>query len=272
MPDYSEHIAANRRLWEEWTPIHETSAFYNVDAFRQGRDTLQAEEIASLGDVAGRSLLHLQCHFGMDTMSLARRGAVATGLDFSPRSIDLARSLARETGIAADFVCANVYDAVEALEGQTFDIVFTGGGALSWLPDLAEWGRVAGRLVKPGGFLYVRDAHPFAYIFEQGEGEVQPTITYPYFHSDEALIFPNARSYADPSAPVSEDEHTWCFSLSDVVNAVIGGGLRLDWLREFATCGWRMFPCMEQDSSGRWRWPGREQSLPFTFSLKATKA
>src|SRR5205823_6481205 len=160
-----EYIEANRKHWDELVSIHVKSAFYTVDSVRQGRTSLHPLEIEELGDVRGKRLLHLQCHFGLDTLSWARLGAAVTGADFSDEAIRTARELASELQIPATFVLSNLYDLPGALDGQ-FDVVYTSHGVLGWLPDIAGWARVAAHFVKPGGFFYVAEIHPVAQVFE----------------------------------------------------------------------------------------------------------
>lgn len=158
----------NRANWEDRVPIHLASDFYDVDGFRAGADALRCYEVEEVGDVRGRRLLHLQCHIGLDTLSWGRRGALVTGLDFSPSAVDCARSLAREIGQStARFVTSDVYRAVEALDGETFDVVYTGVGALCWLPDIPRWARVVSELVTPGGFLYLNEFHPVTDMLDE---------------------------------------------------------------------------------------------------------
>ena len=173
------YMEANRRSWDARTPTHFGSRFYDVDGFRAGASSLQSIEIEEVGDVDGKSLLHLQCHFGLDTMSWARLGARATGVDFSEEAVSLARSLSEELGIDADFVVSNVYDLPDVLD-QRFDVVFTSYGALTWLPDLERWADVAAHFLEPGGFLYVVDSHPFGSVFYDEEDAVELRPFYPY--------------------------------------------------------------------------------------------
>jgi SAM-dependent methyltransferase len=160
--------ALNRANWDDRVPVHLASSFYDVAGFRDGASTLRPFELAEVGSVAGRSLVHLQCHIGLDTLSWARRGALVSGLDFSAPAISAASSLAVSLGLPAEFVVADVYDAVAAFGGQRFDIVYTGIGALVWLPDVPRWARVVAGLLAPGGFVYLAEAHPFAQILESG--------------------------------------------------------------------------------------------------------
>ena len=267
-----KYMESNRALWDEWTGIHEKSAFYDLDGFKAGKLSLGALERAALGDVAGKSLLHLQCHFGMDTLSWARLGAQVTGVDFSEKAIALAQSLSAELNIPATFICANVYEAPAVLDGQ-FDIVFTAGGVLYWLPDLRRWAQIAAHFLKPGGLFYVADAHPFACVFNNDGDTTELRVDYPYFHSPEPMVWEVYGSYADPDAHVEHDvEYGWQHSMSDIVNALIDAGLRLVELNEYPLTAWAMFPAMmTRGEDGYWRLVEGKDKIPLMFALKATK-
>ncbi len=267
-------LRANRDLWNAWTQINVDSAFYDVDSFRNGEDAIRLSdyELEEVGPVAGQTLLHVQCHFGLDTLSWARLGAIVTGADFSDAGIEAARRLAAELGIPATFVLSNVYDLPAALDGQ-FDIVYTSKGVLGWLPDIVGWARVVAHFVKPGGFLYLTEIHPVAQAFE-GEG-VQPgelRLAYPYWSHPEPLTFEVHGSYADRSAPTDGlVEHGWDHSLGEIVSALIDAGLRIDFLHEFDFVDWPVDYLVRSDD-GRWRLPaGTAGQLPLFFSLKASK-
>ncbi len=193
-------MQSNRGLWEEWTRIHVGGDFYDVASFRDGSDPnrLRPYEIAEIGDVRGKDLLHVQCHFGIDTLSWARLGATVTGADFSPAAIAEARKLAEEVGIDATFVESNLYDLPNNLSGD-FDIVYTSRGVLGWLPDIVAWAQVVSGFVRPGGFLYVTEIHPVLQAFDdEGEpGELK--LRYRYWNGDPIRI-PVQGSYADPTA------------------------------------------------------------------------
>jgi SAM-dependent methyltransferase len=264
------HVKANRDLWNEWTPIHEKSELYDLAGFRAGQSSLKPLELEEVGDVAGKSLLHLQCHFGKDTLSWARQGARVTGADFSDRAIALARSLSRDLGIEADFVCSDIYELPGVLSGQ-FDIVFTSYGVLCWLSDLRRWAAVIAHFLKPGGTFYIAEFHPFAQIFYNEPDAVELKVAYPYFHQAEPFVFEAANSYADASVPVASSSHEWSHSMGDILNSLIGAGLRVDFLHEFAYCTYAHFPFMQEGPDGRWRLKGYEESVPLMFSLKATK-
>ena len=265
-----EFVRSNRELWDHWADLHLHSALYDVAGFKAGRSSLQPIELAELGGVAGKSLLHLQCHFGMDALSWARLGAKVTGVDFSGRAIALARSLADELRLPARFVHSDVYGLPSVLQGQ-FDIVFTSYGVLFWLPDLRRWAEIVAHFLKPGGAFHIVEFHPFANIFEtEGVTDLQPA--YPYFHGPEPLRFETHGSYADPTADYRFVEHGWDHPLGEIVNALLAAGLRLEFLHEFPHCGYQRFSFLERDADGRWRLPGRLAGmLPLLFSLRATK-
>ena len=263
-----EHIIENRELWNELTPIHERSEFYDVKGFKSGKSTLKPIELEELGDVSGKSLLHLQCHFGLDTLSWARLGARVTGVDFSDRAIALARSLSREVGIEANFVCSDIYDSPKVLDGE-FDIVFTSYGVLCWLSDLRRWGEVVAHFLKSEGTFYMVEDHSLLNIFETTEDSTGLKIAHSYFHATEPMKWPAEGSYASGSVKVSRPSYEWTHSLSDVVNALLYAGLRIEFLHEFPVCAWQRFPSMKQDKDGWWR--VKDDNIPLTFSLRATK-
>jgi 2-polyprenyl-3-methyl-5-hydroxy-6-metoxy-1,4-benzoquinol methylase len=168
--DAADWRELNRANWDDRVPVHLASEYYNVAGFRSGVSSLRPFESAEVGDVTGKRLLHLQCHVGLDALSWARLGAQVIGLDFSEPAIKAARSLAADLGIDASFVVADVYDAVTALAGQRFDVVYTGTGALVWLPDMTRWAQVVAALLEPGGLLYLVEGHPFAQILDEAHG------------------------------------------------------------------------------------------------------
>lgn len=259
------YFEANRALWDAWTEVHERSAFYDVDGFRAGRSTLNSIELEELGDVAGKTLLHLQCHFGLDTLSWARLGARVTGVDFSERAIALARTLAAEAGLEAEFIAANVYDLPAVLERE-FDVVFASYGVLPWLPDLARWARIVHRYLKPGGVFCLVEMHPITGVLDDA-GEVR----YPYFHSPEPARWEAVGTYADRGAAVSKESFEWVHSVGDVVNALLAAGLALESLREHPYVPYPCFDWAEEAEPGRWMLRGRPNTIPLTFSVRARK-
>ena len=232
------YLQANRELWDEWTRINYQSDFYKVDAFRAGHSRLSAYEIEEVGPVEGKTLLHLQCHFGLDTLSWARLGATVTGADFSPAGIEQAHALAAELSLPATFVCADLYDLPALLPGS-FDIVYTSRGVLGWLPDIERWAQVVAHFLKPGGVFYITEIHPFAQVFDDDDGVTELRLRYPYFTTREPLVFKPQGSYADRTARVkAEHEYAWNHSLGEIVTGLATSRLLVEFLHEFTFCEW----------------------------------
>jgi SAM-dependent methyltransferase len=254
----------NRSWWDERVPLHVASEFYEVDAFKAGGNALRPFELAEVGDVSGRSLLHLQCHFGLDTLSWARLGARVTGLDFSAPAIEAARSLAAETGLDAEFVTAGVYDAPRTLGERRFDIVYTGLGALNWLPDIQRWASVVAQLVAPGGFLYLSEFHPITSVFADDD----LTVERDYFQH-EPFLYDEPGTYADLEAPTEHNRtEEWEHGLGEVVSALIGAGLTMELLHEHDYTLFPRWPFLEQ-RGGFYRQPEGRPRLPLIYSLRA---
>jgi SAM-dependent methyltransferase len=254
----------NRAWWDERVPLHVASDFYDVEGFKAGANTLRPFELEEVGDVSGRSLVHLQCHFGLDTLSWARLGARVTGLDFSSPAVEAARAVAADTGLDAEFVAASVYDAPAALDGRRFDLVYTGLGALNWLPDLRGWAEVVARLVAPGGLLYLSEFHPIADVF----GDDDLTITHDYFQTD-PLLFDDPGTYADLEAHTDHNRtEEWVHPLGDVVSAVIDAGLAVELLHEHDHTLFPRWPFLEKDGDS-YRFPAGRPRLPLMYSLRA---
>lgn len=263
---------AIRRNWNERVPGHAASFFYDVDSFRRGKSSLQSLELEELGDVSGKALLHLQCHFGLDTMSWARIGAKATGVDFSEEAITLTRSLSEELYIGARFVLSNVYDLPEVLdEPGRYDILFTSYGVLCWLPDLTRWARVIAYFLRPGGSFYIVDGHPAGVIFDDREGVTELKVDYPYFHSAEPMRFGPGPSYTDDGASTTTESYEWAHPMSEILNSIISAGLTIGFLHEFPFAGYQAYPMMGRGEGGWWRLPKHQESVPLLSSLKATK-
>ncbi len=265
-----EYIQTNRRHWDELVDLHFNSPFYNVEAFKAGRSTLTRIEREELGDVRGKTLLHLQCHFGMDTLSWARAGASVAGVDFSPEAIRVARGLAQELGIEARFIESDIYKLREALDGA-FDIVFASYGVTCWLPDFPRWAQIAASYVKPGGVFYLLDGHPAGSMLDDAPG-AGLHLRYPYFSSDEPEVFENEGSYADRSAKLINDR-TYEFShgLGEMITSVVGAGLQIEFLHEFPFAGYQRLPEMQTGDDGFWRLPGDDAIVPFLFSMRAAR-
>lgn len=258
----------NLELWNEWVKINASSSLYQLQRFKQGENKLNPLELEEVGNVQGRSLLHLQCHFGMDTLSWARLGARVTGVDFSDEAIALAKALSRELRIPGDFVCSNIYDLPQHLEGQ-FDIVFTSYGILAWLSDLKTWGEIIARYLKPGGFFYIAEFHPFAMVLDDEADTAK--VKYSYF-DEEVMAFPVQGSYADREAICkTKTSYEWQHTLGEVINSLLSAGLQLDFLHEFPFSTFQQLPYLLEDGSGYFQQPADMPQMPLVFSIKAHK-
>lgn len=266
MNDTADYFAINRNLWNAWTGHHVKSAFYNVDAVRKGADTLKEIELDLIGDIEGLRLLHLQCHFGLDSISLARRGAQVTGLDISPAAILNARELSRDMGLDMDWVCANVFDTLQHVQAGSFDLVFTTYGTIIWLPDLKPWAEAIAGALKQGGRLVFCEFHPVLMMLN----EQTLQLHYDYFNRG-PVVETAVGSYADRSQTTAHPSVTWNHSLADVLSALLEAGLRLRVFREYDFSPFDCFPGLTETSPGRFQLKGREGILPIVFSLLAEK-
>ena len=270
-----EHLRANLAWWDEAVGVHAGTPLYDVDAFRRGADTLTPIERDELGPFVreGTTLLHLQCHFGLDTLSWARRGAMVTGVDFSPKAVAMARRLADEVGLGgrARFIQANVYDLPADLDGQS-DVVFSSWGVLMWLDDLERWADVVARSVRPGGVFYLAEFHPVAFLIDDGAHADELRLTFPYFQGRDPLRFDAPGSYADPAAATRHTvTYEWHHGFAEVVTPLVQRGLRLDFLHEFPVARGLRLPFLEQGEDGWQRVRGGRDDLPLSYSLKMTK-
>ncbi len=265
----------NRAHWDEKVALHLGPRGYDLTSLRAGRGRFNAIEEAELWPVDGKRVLHLQCHFGADTLKLAQRGATVVGLDFSPPAIAAAGRLASEVGLAdrARFVQADLYDAPAAIpEPAAFDIVFVTWGAISWLPELRRWAEIVAHFLKPGGSLYLAEAHPAAMVFDDAAllSDGRPGFFAPYF-SREPVVMDEAHDYVDETTTAhNATTYTWIHPLSDIISNLMTAGLVLDWFHEHDAVTWRMFKMLVQDADLLWRWPDRPW-LPLAFSLRATR-
>lgn len=259
----------NRAHWDELAPVH-ARAYREVDLLKRGEPVLDEIELRDVGDVEGKSLLHLQCHIGTDTLAWARRGAVVTGVDFSSESIAVARQLQGELGLEATFICANIYDLPAVLD-QQFDVVYTSRGVLCWLRDLEEWGRIIARFLKPGGIFYIMEAHPFCYTFERDDdGELR--LTYPYFHSPEPTVWDDLDGdYADGTYIPQHPSYEWQWSLDDIFGALLKAGLQIERFNEYERLFFKLFPGMVEGPARWYRLPEYAGRLPLLFTLRARR-
>lgn len=267
----NEYTEANRQHWDEVVPIHMQAVSYNVEGFKAGASKLHAVELAEVGDVRGKTLLHLQCHFGLYTLSWAREGAIVTGIDFSAPAIEAARTLAADCGIDARFLLNDVYSLPDVLDEQ-FDVVYTSYGALCWLPDIGRWAQVAAHFVKPGGTFYVAEFHPIVGIFDDAPDAPDLIVRYPYFTPEQPLRFDEETTYAGPPVKLqNRATYEWPHPTSEVLTALIDAGLRIEFFHEFPFTGWAQIPSMMEWRDGQARLKDRDGSLPLTYSIRATK-
>jgi SAM-dependent methyltransferase len=271
-----EYLKANLAGWDESVHVHVASELYDVPGFKAGQSSLSALELGELGPLVGEgtTLLHLQCHFGLDTLSWARRGAVVTGADFSGEGIATARALADQVGLSAraTFIQSTVESLPEKLSG-TFDVVFTSWGVLLWLGDLERWAEVVAHFLRPGGVLYVAEFHPYSYLIAEEATPELMRVQYPYFTHGEPHRWDEAGDYADPKAVV---EHTvsyeWHHGFAEIIDPLLRRGLRLDFLHEVPyTVPGLPFPFLELCEDGLQRVRGRHDDFPLSFSLMMTK-
>ncbi|MDH4211928.1 MAG: class I SAM-dependent methyltransferase [candidate division WOR-3 bacterium] len=260
-----EYFDANKQLWNGLVSINKDSKMYDLEGFKKGKSSLNFIEREELGDISGKALLHLQCHFGMDTLSWARMGAQVTGVDFSENAIQLAESLSEELAIKARFIQSNIYESRDVLE-EEFDIVYTSYGVLCWLPDLTEWGRIIHHFLKENGTFYIVEFHPLRSMFDEA-GKMKEA----YFHSEMPIRCEGGGSYADPTAQIHHVTYEWLHSLADVVNALIAAGLRIEFLHEFPFSVYGDCPWLEQREDNLWYHENKEIKVPMTFSIKARK-
>jgi SAM-dependent methyltransferase len=266
--------AANRANWDERVAIHsaDASGAYRMTALRAGDNSLHPIEDRELGEVRGKRLIHLQCHFGRDTLALARRGAAATGLDFSPQAIRTARALAGELNVEAEFIEGRAEEA-RALVRGVFDIVYVTWGAIPWLPDLHAWAGVVASLLAPQGYLYLAEGHPFLYMLDERDPGLKPG--YDYRSAPDAPIATDEETTytGDATRLVNRRNYSWNHSMSDVVMAILEAGMRLEFLHEHEEIPWAFAPMMEKvpESNGMYRLPRGFPHLPLAFSLRARK-
>ncbi len=265
IPSNDAYFAANKALWNAKTPIHVDTEMYDMAAFRAGQSSLRSIELEGLGEVAGKSILHLQCHFGQDSLSWAREGAQVTGVDLSDAAIDQARALSRELNIPAEFICCNVYDLKDHLKGK-FDIVFTSYGTIGWLPDLDPWAEVISHFLKPGGTFFIADFHPVVWMMDDDFKE----FTYSYFNKG-VIEEEVSGTYADRDADIQMLSYGWNHPLSEIITALIGKRLEIRDLSEYDYSPWACFPHLKQIDERKWIFEHLEHKIPYVYSIKAQK-
>lgn len=276
MADGKEALAnfvnINRQLWNDKVHYHVLSPMYDVSNFLAGADSLNKIEIDLLGGIKGKRILHLQCHFGLDSLSLARRGAHVTGVDLSDQAIDKARELAEATNLTelTRFICCNIYDLPKHLtcdQDQHFDIVFTSYGVVGWLPDINEWASLIYQYLKPNGTFIIVEFHPILCMFDESFSRVEES----YFNTRTIVSQCNG-SYADRDAPISNLSVEWNHSMSDIVQALIDHGIRINTMQEFDYSPYACFLNSVKTEEGYYHIKGMEKKIPMVYALKATKS
>jgi 2-polyprenyl-3-methyl-5-hydroxy-6-metoxy-1,4-benzoquinol methylase len=265
MDNHELYFEANRELWNQRTIVHKDSAFYDLAGFRSGATVLTPIELNELGDVSGKKLLHLQCHFGMDSLNWARLGASVTGADLSDEAIKEARALNEELKLDARFICCNVYDLKEKLDDK-FDIVFTSYGVVGWLPDLDRWADTVAHFLKPGGLFYIAEFHPVVWMFDDDFTHIKY-----YYDNRELIVTENQGTYTDREADIKGKEYSWNHSLSEVLNALIRAGLELKSFNEHMYSPYPYFRNMVESNPGQWHIKGMEGKIPMVYSVSAIK-
>lgn len=264
--DYNKLFGENKELWEKRTDEHLGSEFYGVEEFIKGKTSLNRFELELVGDVKNKSLLHLQCHFGQDTLSFARLGASVTGVDFTSSAIDAARKLNNKIGTNATFHCCNVYDTRQHVKDR-YDIVFTSYGTIGWLPDLKPWAEVISASLNSGGQFIIVDFHPVMWMLDEDYSNMK----YSYFN-DEVIITESTGTYTgnrNLHAPMKENG--WNHPLSDIIGSLLNAGLQLETFKEYNGSPYNCFPGMKLDNDGLWRFEKWERKLPLAYGLKFRK-
>jgi SAM-dependent methyltransferase len=265
MNKYTNYFDVNKETWNKKVAVHAESKMYDLESFKSGKSSLMPYELKALGDVNGKSLLHLQCHFGQDTLSWQRMGAQCVGVDLSDEGIKLAKKLNNELQLDAEFVCCNVLDTSKYVKDK-FDIVFTSYGTIGWLPDLKPWAKMIAERLKVGGTFYMVEFHPILWMFDYVDGK--PKLKY-HYSQDEVIYEEYKGTYANQSSKMVSKEYGWNHGLSEVVNALIEAGLQIDYLSEYDESPYDVFPDLIKTETGLYKM--KNQLFPMIFEIKATK-
>lgn len=259
------YIETNKALWNKRVEHHVSSSFYNNEAFLNGKSTLNEIELELLGDVHGKRILHLQCHFGQDTMSLARMGAHVCGVDFSEKAIEMAKLFNDQLHTDVKFICSDVYE-IDRLNLGEFDIIFTTYGVIGWLPDLDKWAKIIARHLKTGGKLVFVEFHPFIWMYD----DYFDGITYSYFN-DEPIIEVSTGTYAEKDADITNESIGWNHSISEVLTALLSSNLAIKQFKEFKHSPYNCLNGMKQLPSGHWIIEKFGEKMPLVYAIEANK-
>lgn len=265
MENYSDYFAANKHLWNQRTAVHKDSSFYKLAGFKAGENVLTPIELNEVGDVQGKKMLHLQCHFGMDTLNWARLGADVTGVDLSDEAIKEAKQLNDELTMNTKFICCNVYDLKEHLD-EKFDIVFTSYGTIGWLPDLDKWASIITHYLKSGGIFYMADFHPVVWMFDDEFTHIKY-----YYDNRELIVMENMPTYTGDANAIQGKEYSWNHSISEILNALIKAGLKIELFNEHNFSPYSNFDKSVEVEKGKWQIKGMEGKIPMVYSIRAVK-
>lgn len=265
MEKANDYLAINRNSWNNKTDVHVASDFYDMEGFRKGNNSLNSIELELLGDIRGKKILHLQCHFGQDSISLSRLGAEVIGVDLSDKAIEHARKIASELNSTAEFICCDVYNLPQELDRE-FDIVFTSYGTIGWLPDLDQWAEVVSRFLKPGGTFVFAEFHPFIWMFDNSFEK----IAYNYFNSG-PIIETESGTYADRNVEITQEYVCWNHSLSEVMNSLIQNGLDIKVFNEYDYSPYNCFNKTIEIAPKKFRIEDLGDMIPMVYALKAIK-
>jgi len=266
MKNDNHYFNTNKDTWNQKVKAHAEGDFYNLDKFKKGASSLNHYEMVALPNVDGKSLLHLQCHFGQDTLSWSRLGAKCVGVDLSDEGIKLAEKLNKELNLDAKFVCCNVLNTSSSIK-ETFDIVYTSYGVIGWLPDLKPWGQMIAERLKEGGIFYMVEFHPIAWMFDYLEGK--PIMKYGYMQ-DEVIYEEYEGTYANQESKMISKEYGWNHGLGEVISALTDAGLQIAYLREYDESPYDVFPDLVKTESGMY--VSKDKLYPLIFEIKAIKS
>ena len=264
---YNTFFDTNKATWDKKVEIHAKSEFYDLEGFKEGKTSLNKYELDEIGNVKGKTLLHLQCHFGQDTLSWSRMGAKCTGIDLSGEAIAKAKLLNEELSLDANFIESNLYDVPTKVEGE-FDIVFTSYGVIGWLPDIEQWGKIVASKLKKGGVFYMIEFHPIVWMFDFLQSP--PKLMYPYSNSD--VIYEEYKgTYANNDADIISKEYGWNHGLGEVISSLSNAGLQIEFLHEFDKSPYNCLPGMIATEDGMFVLKENKEMFPLLYSIRATK-
>lgn len=266
MKNLDKYFQANKKIWNKRVAINFNSEFYSDEEFRKSKNSLNSIELNELGNIEGKNILHLQCHFGQDTLSLANLGAKVTGVDFSEEAIKKAEELSKEINIPAEFICSNIYDLKDNLN-EKFDMVFTSYGTIGWLPDIKNWAEIISHFLKPKGIFIIAEFHPFVWMLDNNFEKIH----YPYFHKEEPIEETIKGTYADRDSDIEMVEYGWNHSLSDIMTSLMKEGLTIDVFKEFSYSPYNCFPNMQEVSKDKFEFEKFPSMLPLVYLIKAKK-